>query len=144
MGIPLSDNVKRLIDARNFAHLATVMRDGSPHSVPVWVGREGDRIIVTTEESSIKSKNVQRDPRVAISMVDMADPYTVAQLRGRVVERRPDPDFKYTDPISKKYIGQSWPLRDAVAVALIIEIDKAHYEELPFEYAPIEAARKPA
>jgi len=144
MGIPLSDNVRRLIDARNFAHLATIMRDGSPHSVPVWVGREGDRIVICTDEGSIKSRNMQRDPRVAISIVDLADPYTVAQVRGRVVERRPDPDFKYTDPICKKYVGQAWPLRDAVAVALIIEIDKAHYEKLPFEHAPTEVAKKPA
>ena len=144
MAISLPDGVKRLIDGRNFAHLATTMADGSPHSVPVWVGREGDRIIISTEETSVKAKNTQRDPRVAISMVDIADPYTLAQLRGRVVERRPDDVFQYTDPISKKYIGEAWPLRDAKAVALFIEIDKAHYEKLPFEHANVGAAKKPA
>jgi PPOX class probable F420-dependent enzyme len=144
MAIPLPDDVKRLIDGRNFAHLATTLADGSPHSVPVWVGREGDRIIISTEESSLKAKNTRRDPRVAISMVDMADPYTLAQVRGRVVERRPDTGFKYTDPISKKYIGQAWPMREAAAVALIIEIDKAHYEKLPFEHRNLEVAKKPA
>jgi PPOX class probable F420-dependent enzyme len=140
MGIPLSDDVKHLIDGRNFAHLATVMSDGSPHSVPVWVGREGDRIIVTTDEGSVKSGNTRRDPRVAISIVDMADPYSEAWLRGRVVERRPDPHFKYTDSISQKYIGQAWPLRDLATILLIIEVDKAHYEKLPFEHTRTEAA----
>lgn len=144
MGIPLSYDVRRLIDGRNFAHLATVMSDGSPHSVPVWVGREGDRIIVATDEGSVKSNNTRRDPRVAISMVDMADPYAVAWLRGRVVERRPDPDFNCTDSICQKYIGQAWPLRGVVAVALIIEVDKAHYEKLPFEHTLSEAAKRPA
>jgi hypothetical protein len=85
MGIPLSDDITRLIDGRNFAHLATVMSDGAPHSVPVWVR-----------------------------------------------------DF------CQKYIGRAWPLRDAVAVALIIEVDKAHHEKLPFEHTLIEAAKRPA
>jgi PPOX class probable F420-dependent enzyme len=144
MAIPLPDDVKRLIDGRNFAHLATTLADGSPHSVPVWVGREGDRIIISTEESSLKAKNTVRDPRVAISVVDIGDPYTMALVRGRVVERRPDTGFKYTDPISKKYIGQAWPMREVAAVALIIEIDKAHYEKLPFEHRNLEVAKKPA
>ena len=135
MGIALAENVRRLIDSRNFAHLATILPDGSPHSAPVWIGRDRDRIIVVTDEGSLKSKNTRRDPRVAISIVDMDDPYTVAQLRGRVVERRPDTDFRYIDSICQKYVGQEWPLRDAVAVALFIEIDKAHYEKQPFEHA---------
>ena len=85
--------MKRLIDGPNFAHLATIMPDGSPQSAPVWVTREGDRILVGTGEGSLKAKNTRRDPRVALSIVDFGDPYTEAQLRGRVVERRPDPSF---------------------------------------------------
>ena len=94
MSIALAENVRRLIDSRNFAHLATILPDGSPHSAPVWMGRDRDRIIVVTDEGSLKSKNTRRDPRVAISIVDMDDPYTVAHLRGRVVERHPDTDFQ--------------------------------------------------
>jgi PPOX class probable F420-dependent enzyme len=70
----LSEDVKKLIDGANFAHLATLMPDGSPHSVPVWIAREGDRIIVGTSESSLKAKNTRRDPRVALSIVDFDDP----------------------------------------------------------------------
>jgi nitroimidazol reductase NimA-like FMN-containing flavoprotein (pyridoxamine 5'-phosphate oxidase superfamily) len=71
MGIALTDNVKQLLDRPNFAHVATLMEDGSPLSTPVeqWVGREGDRIIVCTSGKSLKARNTQRDPRVAISMV---------------------------------------------------------------------------
>ena len=90
MGIALADNVKQLLDRPNFAHLATLMEDGSPLSTPVWVGREGDRIIVCTSGKSLKGRNTQRDPRVAISMVDFQDPYRELQLRGRVVEHRAD------------------------------------------------------
>ena len=97
MAIPLSHEIRALFDGPNFVHLATLMPDGSPQSVPVWVGREGDRILVCTGEGSLKAKNTRRDPRVALSIVDFHDPYQEAQLRGRVVERRPDGDFKYME-----------------------------------------------
>ena len=83
MAITLTDDVKRLFDGPNFAHLATVMPDGSPQSAPVWVTREGDRILVGTGEGSLKAKNTRRDPRVALSIVDGTNPYVEAQIRGR-------------------------------------------------------------
>src|SRR5216684_2226249 len=83
MPAPLSTEAKALIDRPNFAHLATLMSDGSPHSVPVWVGREGDRLLVCTSEGSLKGRNTRRDPRIALSIVDFHDPYEEVQLRGR-------------------------------------------------------------
>jgi PPOX class probable F420-dependent enzyme len=90
MAIPLSSEIRALIDGANFAHLATLMPDGSPQSVPVWVGREGDRILICTGEGSLKAKNTRRDSRVSLSIVDFHDPYREAQLRGRVIEHRLD------------------------------------------------------
>lgn len=137
MAISLSQEIKQLLDSPNFAHLATLMPDGSPHSVPVWVGREGDRIIICTGESSLKAKNTRRDPRVALSIVDFHNPYSEAQIRGRVVERRPDPDLKIMDPISHKYTGKPFPFRSPEGrVALLIEVEKARYTKLPFEHTP--------
>jgi len=130
----LSPEVIRLLDGRNFAHFATIMPDGSPHSVPVWIGREGDRLFVTTDENSVKGRNTQHNPRVAISLIDLNDPYTEAQIRGRVVERRPDSDFKYIDAVSEKYVGRPWPYREDVPVALMIEADHVHYSKQPFEH----------
>lgn len=141
MSRPLSPEIKQLLDRPNFAHLATLMRDGSPQSVPVWVGREGDRILICTGEGSLKAKNAHRDPRVALSIVDFQDPYRETQLRGRVVERRPDPDLKFMDPISHKYTGKPFPFRDpAGRVALVIEVEKARYAKLPFEHTPPQSA----
>ena len=134
---PLSTDIRRLLDGPNFAHLATLMPDGSPQSAPVWVGREGDRLLVCTGEGSLKAKNTRRDPRVALAIVDFHDPYIEAQLRGRVVERRPDPDLRFMDPISHKYTGKPFPFRSPEGrVALVIEIDKARYTKLPFEHTP--------
>lgn len=137
MAIALSNEIRTLLDSSNFAHLATLMPDGSPQSVPVWVGREGDRVLVCTGENSIKAKNTRRDPRVSLSIVDFHDPYREAQLRGRVVERRPDSDLKIMDPISYKYIGKPFPFRNPEGrVALVVEIEKARYTKLPFEHTP--------
>jgi PPOX class probable F420-dependent enzyme len=137
MAQPLSPEIKQLLDRPNFAHLATLMADGSPQSVPVWVGREGDRILVCTGEGSLKAGNTRRDPRVALSIVDFQNPYMEAQLRGRVVERRPDPDLAIMDPVSHKYTGKPFPFRTSEGrVALVIELDRARSAKLPFEHTP--------
>ena len=129
--------MKELIDRANFAHLATLMEDGSPHSTPVWVGRDGDRLMIGTSGNSVKARNTKRDPRVAISMIDFKDPYMEAQLRGRVVEHRSDSDLKILDAISVRYTGKPFPMRGYEdRVALVIEIDKVRYLKLPFEHTP--------
>jgi PPOX class probable F420-dependent enzyme len=134
---PLSSDIRQLLDRPNFAHLATLMLDGSPQSAPVWVGREGDRILVCTGEGSLKARNTRRDPRIALSIVDLRDPYMEVQLRGRVVERRPDPDLTLMDHISRKYTGKPFPFRNPEGrVALVIQIEKARYTKLPFEHTP--------
>jgi PPOX class probable F420-dependent enzyme len=133
----LSLEVKQLIDRPNFAHLSTLMPDGSPTSTPVWVGREGDHIVICTGENSLKAKNTRRDPRVALSVVDFKNPYEEVQMRGKVIERRPDPDLKIMDPISHKYIGKPFPFRNPEGrVAFILELEKVRYTKLPFEHTP--------
>src|SRR6266705_200792 len=89
----LSEEIKALVRGANFAHLATLMTDGSPQVAPVWVDLEGDSILVCTGEGSLKAKNTRRDPRVGLSIIAMDNPYQEAQLRGRIVERQPDPEF---------------------------------------------------
>ena len=137
MAINLSPEVQQLIDRPNFAHLATLMPDGSPQSVPVWVGREAESIVICTGEGSLKAKNTRRDPRVALSIVDFKNPYEEVQIRGLIIERRPDPDLKTMDPISHKYTGKPFPIRQPEGrVALIIAVEKARYTKLPFEHTP--------
>ena len=133
----LSPEVKQLIDRPNFAHLSTLMPDGSPNATPVWIGREGDHVVICTGENSLKGKNTKRDPRVALSIVDFTNPYDEVQIRGRVIERRPDPELKTMDPISHKYTGKPFPMRGPEGrVALVIQVDKARYTNLPFQHTP--------
>jgi PPOX class probable F420-dependent enzyme len=137
MGIALSDEIKRLFDGPNFAHLASLMPDGSPQSTPVWVSREGDRILIGTSEASLKARNTRRDPRVALSIVDVHNPYVEAQVRGRVVERRPDPTLAGKDTTARKYTGKEFPWRNPEgSVTLVIEVEKAKFARLPFTHTP--------
>jgi hypothetical protein len=112
-------------------------RTAHRRAYPFVVGREGDQILICTGEGSLKARNTRRDPRVSLSIVDFHDPYQEAQLRGRVVERRPDGDFKYMDAISLKYTRRPFPSRSPEGrVALLIEFEKARYTKLPFGHTP--------
>jgi hypothetical protein len=74
---------------------------------------------------------------VALSIVDFDNPYEEAQIRGRVIERRPDQEFKTLDLISRQYTGKPFPMRNPEGrVAMIIEVEKARYSKLPFEHTP--------
>ncbi|TMF81896.1 MAG: PPOX class F420-dependent oxidoreductase [Chloroflexi bacterium] len=116
----LPGEVRVLLDGPNVAHVATVLPDGGPHSVPVWIGLEGDRIVFLTSPGSRKARNLERDPRVAISITDRNQPHTMAQVRGRVVERiEGDAAWTIIDRLSHKYIGQPYPLRMDRVVFLV-------------------------
>jgi PPOX class probable F420-dependent enzyme len=136
MSIPIPPDVRELLERPNFVHLAYVRADGTPHSVPVWVGLEGERITIGTGYDTLKAKATRKNPAVALSVVDRENPYREANLTGRVVEQRPDEDCAVMDPISIKYTGNPFPMRGPGRVALIIEIDKAQYRELPFTHGP--------
>jgi len=135
--MPLQPQVKSLLSRPNFAHLATVMADGSPTVAPVWVGLEGDRIVIGSGEGSLKVRNLRRDPRVALSIVDFNDPYEEAQIRGRVIEFRDDSNLEMKDKIAHKYTGAPFPMRDMRgSVTLVVEVEKATYSKLPLKHTP--------
>jgi PPOX class probable F420-dependent enzyme len=137
MATNLSPEAKQLLDGPNFAHFATLMPDGSPLATPVWIGRDGDKLVICTSEGSLKAKNTRKDPRVGVSMVDFDNPYEELQIRGRVVEWRNDSDLKILDGISRKYTGNPFPMRDTEGrVAMIIAVDKERYMKLPFSHQP--------
>jgi PPOX class probable F420-dependent enzyme len=136
MAIPIPDAVRELFEAPNYVHLSTLRADGSPRNWVVWVGLEGDRILVCTSESVWKAKDMRRDPRVAMSVADLGDPYRMAALQGRVVEIRPDEGCRYMDPISIKYTGAPFPSRGADRVCFVIAVEKAGQRTLGFVHNP--------
>ncbi|MFZ1135157.1 MAG: PPOX class F420-dependent oxidoreductase [Candidatus Korobacteraceae bacterium] len=134
----LEPNVRDLLSRPNFAHLATLMPDGSPNVTPIWIGVSGDNIVITSGEGSLKVRNLRRDPRLALSVVDFHNPYEEVQIRGRVVEFRDDSGFAMVDEVARKYTGKEFPWRDpAGRVALIVEVEKARYTKLPMQHTPV-------
>jgi PPOX class probable F420-dependent enzyme len=120
----LDPDVRRLLDTTSLAHLATVLPDGSPHSVPLWIGTHGDRIAFLTGPGSRKARNLRRDPRVALSLVDADHPFEPVVVRGHVVEWIDgDAGWEIVDEISRKYTGGPYP-REQERVAFLIEPDQ--------------------
>jgi len=125
MGIPLNDATLRLLDGKNYAVLATVNPDGSPQTSVIWVGRDGGDVVFSTVEGRVKHRNMVRDPRVSISVIDWADPENYIELRGRV-SMTPDVGRQLDTQLSWKYDGKD-PGADrpgAVRVVVRLVVDK--------------------
>jgi len=84
MAIGFSEATLRLLDGKNYAVLATVNADGSPQTSVVWVGRDGSNLLFSTIEGRVKHRNMVRDPRVSVTVIDSADPENYVELRGTV------------------------------------------------------------
>jgi PPOX class probable F420-dependent enzyme len=131
----LPDDVRALFEGANFAHIATTNPDGAPNSVPIWVGMEGARIAFFTQEGSRKARNLERDPRLALSIVALDNPYEMATVRGRVAELiRGDEGLEIVDRISHKYTGAPFEYR--TMTAYLVEPEKSTYTKLPIEHTP--------
>jgi PPOX class probable F420-dependent enzyme len=116
----MTPDVRRLLERPNYAHIATLLPDGAPHVVPVWIDIEGSNIAILTGPGSRKARNIERDPRVAISLIDNQQPYKSVLIRGEVVERVDgDRAWEIIDRISRKYTGQPYPLRTGRIILLI-------------------------
>jgi PPOX class probable F420-dependent enzyme len=128
--------VRELLEAPNYVHLSTLRADGTPRNWVVWAGLEGERVLICTTDVSWKSKDMVRDPRVGLSVVDLGNPYRMASLQGRVAEVRDDEGCRYMDPISYKYTGRPFPSRGRDRVCFAIEVLKARETTLGFVHDP--------
>jgi PPOX class probable F420-dependent enzyme len=126
VAISFSDATLRLLDGKNYAVLATLNADGSPQTSAMWVGRDGDDLLFSTVEGRVKHRNMLRDPRVSVTVLDAADPENYVELRGSVT-MTPDIGRKIDTQLSWKYDGKD-PDPDrpgAVRVVVRMTIDKA-------------------
>jgi PPOX class probable F420-dependent enzyme len=126
MGIPLSEAALRLVDGKNYAVLATVNPDGSPQTSVMWVGRDDDDLLFSTVEGRVKHRNMRRDPRVSVTVIDSSDPENYVELRGRV-SMTPDVGRRVDTQLSWKYDGKD-PGEDkpgAVRVIVRMVVEKA-------------------
>ena len=95
-----------LFDKKSFAHVATVGADGAPQVTPVWIDQEGQYIRFNTARGRVKTQNLERSPKIALSVQDPENPYRYIQVRGRVVEVTEKGADAHIDALAKKYLGQ--------------------------------------
>lgn len=105
MSETLEGPVRELFEKRNFAHLATINPDGSPQVSPVWVDLEDGLIRINTARGRVKDRNMTRDPRVALSIVDQEDPYVRAYVQGTVAEATEEGAEEHIHDLNEKYHG---------------------------------------
>jgi PPOX class probable F420-dependent enzyme len=124
VAVQLSERARELVTGRNFGNIATVMPDGSPHVVPVWIDLDGNQILVNTAEGRQKLKNIRHDPRVAIDVLNNDNPYEMVTVRGRVIEVTRDGADAHIDRLAKKYLGRdTYPNRQPGEQRVIIRIE---------------------
>jgi PPOX class probable F420-dependent enzyme len=118
-----------LLNKPAFAHLATLNADGSPQVTPVWVDFDGTHVVVNTARGRVKAKNLEREPRVALSIADPENPYRYLGIQGRVVNMNENGGDAHIDKMAKKYLGKdTYPFRAPGEVRVIVKIapEKVH------------------
>ena len=119
--VMLTAEMIEIIDGKNFAYLATTMADGSPHVSPVWIDRDGDLLLINTVPGRMKHRNVSRDPRVAISLMQMKNPYRHLLIKGRVIEQTQQGALNHIDRLARKYLGKDYSWKDRNRIVLRIK-----------------------
>jgi PPOX class probable F420-dependent enzyme len=116
-----------LFKKKAFANLVTLMPSGQPQVTPVWVDYDGGQVLFNTAQGRQKDKNLQRDARVALSIMDPDNPYRYLEVRGRVVERTFEGADQHIDALARKYLGQDrYPYREPGEVRVIYKIKPEH------------------
>ncbi|MFD4597552.1 PPOX class F420-dependent oxidoreductase [Streptomyces sp. NPDC058464] len=119
--VAFDDSLRALLDARNFASVATLGPDGAPHNSVVWIKREGDTVVFSSTGGRQKVRNLRRDPRLSLTVFDLANPYHSAEIRG-TAEILPDEDKRLPHELSHKYLGIDPPAERGDETRLIIRV----------------------
>jgi len=117
-------STRKLFEGKNLAFVSTLMKDGHPHITPTWIDIQDGHIFVNTAIGRIKQKNVSRDPRLSISIVDQNNPYDMVTVRGRVIGQiTGDAADEHIDKLAKKYLGKDkYPNRAPGEKRVILKI----------------------
>jgi PPOX class probable F420-dependent enzyme len=122
-----SDEQKSILDSPNFAHIATLFKDGNPQVTPVWVDRDGELVRINSAEGRAKVRNLRNDPRITIEVSDAKNPYEYVEIRGKAIEFTHEGADEHIDALAKKYMDvDSYPYRtdSEQRVTIVIQPDK--------------------
>ncbi len=122
----IPEQVVDILESNGFAHVATIGPDGAPQNNPVWFAWDGETIAISQTPDKQKFKNLQREPRVALSILDPENPYRYLEVRGEVTSVEPDPDYAFIHALSNRYMGQDYPWLQPGEERVIVKITPRH------------------
>jgi PPOX class probable F420-dependent enzyme len=105
MSARIEGRAEELLQAKNFCHVSTLNRDGSVHTAPVWIDVQDGRPVLNTAAGRVWPRNLERDPRVTLTVQNLENPYEYLEVRGKVAERTTDGADAHIDALAKKYLG---------------------------------------
>jgi PPOX class probable F420-dependent enzyme len=127
MTATIDDRAQKLLSDKNFCHVATLRADGTVHGVPVWVDVQDGQPVLNTAEGRAWPRNLERDPRITLTVQSAENPYEYVEIRGRVAERTQDGADQHIDAMAKKYMGvDQYPLRQPGEQRVIIRVEPQH------------------
>ena len=125
------DKYKDLFEKKVFAHLATLMPDGSPQVTPVWIDFDGQHILVNSAKGRVKDKNMRRDARVSLSLADPDNPYRYLEVRGKVVEITEAGADDHINRMAKKYISKDvYPWKRPGEVRVLYKVQPLKFSSM--------------
>lgn len=129
----IPDSHSDLLDweTKAFAHVATIGPDGEPQNNPVWFDWDGEHLQFSQTTMRQKYHNLQRDERVAMSILDPANPYRYLELRGELVDIDPDPDLEFIDRMASKYLDRDrYPHHQEGDERVVVKIRPVHHTSM--------------
>jgi PPOX class probable F420-dependent enzyme len=127
----IPEKYRDLFDKKAFASLTTLMPDGSPQVTPVWVDYDGKHVVVNTAKDRVKDRNMRRDPRVSLAIIDPDNPYRYLEVRGRVADITENGADAHIDKMAKKYLGaDKYPYRQPGEVRVLYKIAPEKYSSM--------------
>jgi PPOX class probable F420-dependent enzyme len=123
----MPEELVKLLNRPAVCHLATTMPDGSPQLTQTWVDTDGEHVLINSVLTHVKTRNIRRDPRVALTVSDPDEPTRYFQVRGRVIEVRTEGAAEHIEELAQRYLGGPYPWyggRDKVRVLFVIEPER--------------------
>lgn len=123
----IPEDYRDLLNSTALAHVATIGPKGEPQSNPVWFDWNDEHLKFSQTKTRQKYRNVQRAPRISLSIVDPEDPYRYLEVRGEVVRIEEDPDLDFINKMAKKYMGvDKYPLHQPGDERVVIHVAPLH------------------
>jgi len=127
MSVKIEGRAEELLAAKNFCNVATLRTDGSVHGVPVWVDVQDGRPVLNTAQGRAWLRNLERDPRVTLTVPNVENPYEYLEVRGRMTEHTHDGADEHINSLAKKYLdADEYPYRQPGEQRVIVRIEPEH------------------